>query len=166
MEPTKGIHGMGGIGKTTIARVCYERIHDKFEAHCFISNIREKFETSSLPYLQSELLSRMFSIENSDIGDVHEGIAMINQAVFRKKILLVLDDVNCSDQIMGLIPNKDSFRNGSRIIITTRNAVSYDRLDEWENEIFLDVACFFMGKRKEIVEEILHNCGFPCQNKG
>ncbi|XP_023535476.1 TMV resistance protein N-like isoform X1 [Cucurbita pepo subsp. pepo] len=247
-----GIHGMGGIGKTTLARVCYERIRDKFEAHCFVSNVQEKFETSGLPYLQSQLLSRMFSIENKDIGDVEEGIAMINQAVFQKKILLVLDDVNCSDQIMGLIPNKNSFGNGSRIIITTRNAdllsnefevkrmfkmveltneealqllnlsacpkqdclehsknivkivgghplalkllgsslrnkdlkvwkyvieelkgggnihdkvfkclkVSYDGLDEWEKEIFLDVACFFKGKRKELVEEILNGCGF------
>ena len=60
-----GIHGMGGIGKTTIARVCYERIHDKFEAHCFISNIREKFETSSLPYLQSQLLSRCFQLKTT-----------------------------------------------------------------------------------------------------
>ena len=247
-----GIHGMGGIGKTTIARVCYERIRDEFEAHCFISNVQEKFETSGLPYLQSQLLSRMFSIENNDIGDVHEGIAMINQATLRKKILLVLDNVNCSDQIMGLIPNKDSFGDGSRIIITTRNAdllsnefevkrmfkivelkneealqllnlsacpkqdclehsknivkivgghplalkllgsslrnkdlsvweyvieelqgggnihdkvfkclkVSYDGLDEWEKEIFLDVACFFNGKRRELVEEILQDCGF------
>ncbi|XP_022925486.1 disease resistance-like protein CSA1 [Cucurbita moschata] len=117
-----GIHGMGGIGKTTIARVCYERIRDKFEAHCFISNVQEKFETSCLPYLQSQLLSRMFSIKNNDIWDVDEGIVMINQAILRKKILLVLDNVNCSDQITELIPNKDSFGDGSRIIITTRNA--------------------------------------------
>ena len=46
---------------------------------------------------------------------------MINQVIFRKKILLVLDNMNCSDQIMGLIPNKDSFGNDSRTIITTRN---------------------------------------------
>ncbi|KAG6592345.1 Disease resistance protein Roq1, partial [Cucurbita argyrosperma subsp. sororia] len=87
-----GIHGMGGIGKTTLARVCYERIRDEFEAHCFISNVQDKFETCGLPYLQSELLSRMFSIENNDIGDVDEGIALINQAILRKKILLVLDN--------------------------------------------------------------------------
>ncbi|XP_022925482.1 TMV resistance protein N-like isoform X2 [Cucurbita moschata] len=251
-----GIHGMGGIGKTTLARVCYERIRDEFEAHCFISNIQENFETNGLPYLQSQLLSRMFSIENNN-KDVEEGIAMINQAVFRKKILLVLDNVNCSDQIMGLIPHKDSFGNGSRIIITTRNAdllsnefevkrmfeleeltneealellnlsaslkpnclehsknivkivgghplalkllgsslrnkdlsvweyvieelqgggnihdkvfkclkVSYDGLDEWEKEIFLDVACFFKGKRKKLVEEILLDCGFHAKTR-
>ncbi|XP_022925450.1 TMV resistance protein N-like [Cucurbita moschata] len=115
-----GIHGMGGIGKTTIARVCYERIRDEFEAHCFVSDDQEKFETSGLPCLQSELLSRIFSIKN-DILDVDEGIVMIHQAILRKKILLVLDNENCSDQIMGLIPNKDSFGDGNRIIITTRN---------------------------------------------
>ncbi|TYK00496.1 TMV resistance protein N-like [Cucumis melo var. makuwa] len=249
---------MGGIGKTTIAKVCYQRIRDEFEAHCFLSDVRENyFRTSGdLPYLQTKLLSRMFSFKNNHILDVEEGIAMINKAIFRKKTLLVLDDVDCSDQIMGLIPNKSSFGNGSRIIITTRNAdllsnefgvkrifemdelkyeealqllslsafmktcpkegylehskkivkvvgghplalkllgsslrnknlsvwnevieevegggnihekifkclkVSYDGLDEWEKEIFLDVACFFNGKRREVVEEILNGCGF------
>ena len=111
---------MGGIGKTTLARVCYKRIRDKFEAHCFISDVQENFETTGLPYLQSQLLSRMFSIENNN-KDVEEGIATINQAVCRKKILLVLDNLTCSNQIMGLIPNKDSFENGSKIIITAKN---------------------------------------------
>ena len=41
-----------------------------------------------------------------------------------------------------------------------KGKVSYDGLDEWEKEIFLDVACFFEGKRRELVEDILHDSGF------
>ena len=36
--------------------------------------------------------------------------------------------------------------------------MSYHGLDECEKEIFLNVACFLEGKRKELVEEILHDC--------
>ena len=38
-------------------------------------------------------------------------------------------------------------------------------MDEWEKEIFLDIACFFKGKRKELGEEILHDCGFHAKTR-
>ena len=37
-----GIWGMAGIGKTTIAKVVYERIYTQFEGCCFLSNVREQ----------------------------------------------------------------------------------------------------------------------------
>ncbi|KAI9072027.1 hypothetical protein K1719_046003 [Acacia pycnantha] len=36
-----GIWGMGGVGKTTLARAVYEAVHRKFEAICFVSNTRK-----------------------------------------------------------------------------------------------------------------------------
>ena len=36
-----GIQGMGGIGKTTLVRVVYGILFNKFEACSFIPNIRE-----------------------------------------------------------------------------------------------------------------------------
>ena len=43
-----GIRGMGGIGKTTLARVVYGILFNKFEACSFIPNIREVSKLSSL----------------------------------------------------------------------------------------------------------------------
>ena len=34
-----GIWGMGGIGKTTIARAVYEAIQGEFKFNCFVSNV-------------------------------------------------------------------------------------------------------------------------------
>ena len=36
-----GIRGMGGIGKTTIARAIYEQIYTRFDGCCFLENVRE-----------------------------------------------------------------------------------------------------------------------------
>ncbi|KAI6687176.1 hypothetical protein NL676_024004 [Syzygium grande] len=38
--------------------------------------------------------------------------------------------------------------------------LSYDGLTQVEKEIFLDIACFFKGKEKTYVTEVLDNCGF------
>ena len=50
-----GIHGMGGIGKTTLSKFIYEIVSHQFEASCYIANIREETKTHGLPYLQQQL---------------------------------------------------------------------------------------------------------------
>ena len=36
-----GVWGMGGIGKTTLARVVFRMVSNKFEGCCFLPNVRE-----------------------------------------------------------------------------------------------------------------------------
>ena len=50
-----------------------------------------------------------------------KGIIAIEDILRNKRILLILDDVDKSDQIERLIGGCDWFASGSRIIITTRN---------------------------------------------
>lgn len=55
-----GIWGMGGIGKTTLARVVFKKIRNKFDISCFLENVREISQNSDgMLSLQGKLLSHM-----------------------------------------------------------------------------------------------------------
>ena len=50
-----GIWEIGGMGKTTLARVVYSMVSNHFEACCFIANVREESKKCGLCKLQEIL---------------------------------------------------------------------------------------------------------------
>ncbi|XP_031270621.1 TMV resistance protein N-like [Pistacia vera] len=118
-----GIFGMGGIGKTTIATVAYHELFSaEFEGRSFLANVREISKKKGLLYLQKMLLSQILDMKKDDINidNVYGGISMIRSRLERKKVLIVLDDVNHPRQLEKLAGKHDWFGMGSRIIITSR----------------------------------------------
>lgn len=115
-----GIWGMGGIGKTTIARVVRERISPEFEFSIFLENVSDNVQKGGLISQQREILARI-SMKTIDIFDVHEGSTMIRRLLRHKKVLLILDDVTDSDHLDYLAGKQEWFGSGSRVLITTRN---------------------------------------------
>ncbi|CAN0892399.1 Disease resistance protein RUN1 [Linum grandiflorum] len=251
-----GIWGMGGVGKTTLSELLFDKIKDEFDASCFLVNVRDDCEKYGLPRLKGELLSALLDDEHANARGTpfHHDIRarFVKNRLSRMKVLIVLDDVSDSRQVDSLAGDHDWFGPGSRIIITGRDKevldtavdelyqveelndhealqlfsskafkrkctrpdymdvsrraanyahgnplalkvmgsslygrtkaewecslqkieripkpeiqnvlrTSYDGLDDEEKDIFLDIACFFVGEHKGFVTRVLDGCGF------
>ncbi|XP_041001523.1 disease resistance protein RUN1-like isoform X1 [Juglans microcarpa x Juglans regia] len=116
-----GIHGIGGIGKTTIAKAVYNLFAGQFQSFSFLANVRETTKRCGLVQLQETLLSETLGNTNLKVGNEDRGINVIKERLCHMKVLLVLDDVNKLEQLEKLAGDKNWFGPGSRIIITTRD---------------------------------------------
>jgi hypothetical protein len=115
-----GIYGIGGLGKSTLARAIYNFVADQFEGLCFLHDVRENSAENNLQNLQEKLRLKTTGLEIK-LDHVSEGIPVIKERLCRKKILLILDDVDDRKQLHALAGGLDWFGCGSRVIITTRN---------------------------------------------
>nr|XP_028962312.1 TMV resistance protein N [Malus domestica] len=116
-----GIWGMGGVGKTTLARLVYERISHDFEGSSFLANVREVCSKDGIVHLQKQLLSEILGENNIQIWNAYSGITRMSRCLCNKKVLLILDDVDQLDQLEKLVKQKEWFGFGSRVIVTTRD---------------------------------------------
>ncbi|CAN6555770.1 unnamed protein product [Malus baccata var. baccata] len=114
-----GIWGMSGIGKTTLAKACYERIRHKFQAKSFHGGVREDSKAHGMASVQRKLSNSLMkkNIQDWDAGEA----ASWRSFLLEKKVLIILDDVDDSNHLRELCGKPDWFRQGSRIIITTRD---------------------------------------------
>lgn len=131
-----GIWGMGGIGKTTIAQVLYDRIRCHFAGSSFLANVREKSGNGGLVTLQKQLLSDVLFEKNIDIWDVRQGINLISNRLCHKKVLVILDDVDQHEQLEALADKQSWFGQGSVIIIITRDKHLLIRHEVAEEKIY------------------------------
>ncbi|CAN1218800.1 Disease resistance protein L6 [Linum perenne] len=120
MNSIIGIHGMGGIGKTTTAKAVFNQVSHHFERCIFLENVREMLaRNDGVVSLQKELISTVMGIDSS-VRNSSEGVRLIKDRVCRYKTLIVLDDVDETFEFEKILGRIESFYSGSRFVITTR----------------------------------------------
>ncbi|XP_031121107.1 TMV resistance protein N-like [Ipomoea triloba] len=121
------VYGMGGVGKTTLAKTAYNLNNHSFDGSSFLADVRAASEQyDGLPRLQTQLLRDILGEKVKKIYNVHEGIVRIREAVNYRRVLVVLDDVEDTDQLNAVLGMREWLHPGSKVIITTRNDHLFD----------------------------------------
>nr|XP_043628671.1 disease resistance protein RPV1-like isoform X2 [Erigeron canadensis] len=116
------IHGMGGIGKTTISKCIYNSNYHEYGGSCFLADIHQTSkQPNGLLRLQTQLLSTLLKSNKEElIWNLDEGVIKVTNALHNKKVLLILDDISTRQQLATLL-GPQQFHHGSKVIVTTRH---------------------------------------------
>ncbi|CAL5329911.1 unnamed protein product [Camellia sinensis] len=169
------ICGMGGIGKTTIAKTVYNLNFERFKYSSFLANIKEASkQPNGLVRLQRQLLRDILKGKKQKISSVDEGIMKIKDAICCKKVFVVLDDVDQLDQLNSVFGMRGWLYPGSKIIITTRNerllkayeACKMFKVNELDSKESLQLFCWHAFGQDHPIEgyaehsrSVLQHCG-------
>ncbi|XP_059065049.1 disease resistance protein Roq1 isoform X2 [Cryptomeria japonica] len=117
-----GIFGLGGSGKTTLAKELFNKRRSGYHTSCFISDVRESHARGELHSLQSQLFKALFD-EDRKFMNIDEGLGKLKDRLGRARLLhflIVFDDIDHQHQLDALLP-EGVLGSGSLVIITTRD---------------------------------------------
>ncbi|KAH9312671.1 hypothetical protein KI387_027706 [Taxus chinensis] len=123
-EKIVGIYGMGGSGKTTLAKELLNRKRLEYNSSCFLFDVREASANGNLTSLQSKLIKDLLQ-EDRKFHSIPEGSSYLRSCLGScrsVKFLIFVDDIDHERQLHDFLV-RDIVQNNSDnvIIVTTRD---------------------------------------------
>jgi hypothetical protein len=115
-----GIVGLGGVGKTALAKAFFSRNRSDYDRSSFLCDVRYTASKLSLTSLQSKLIKDLTQLDIK-INTQYEGIEILTRHLSGSQSLIILDDVDHADQLHALLPATLVLNPDSLILITSRN---------------------------------------------
>jgi len=101
-----GLWGMGGIGKSTLAKELYNQLCKRFEASCYVEDVTDKImQGHGVVEIQKRMLKDLCSIE-IDNDNKSELKPILEKRLSKKKIVVVLDDVSNVEMLNYMMTRK------------------------------------------------------------
>ncbi|XP_058730455.1 disease resistance protein RUN1-like [Vicia villosa] len=114
-----GICGMGGIGKTTLAKALYNKISHQFDVFCFIDDLSKSYRQDGPISAQKQILLQTVGNQQLQTYNSCNVSNQIGSRLHRVRALITIDNVDQVKQLENL--DREWFGPGSRIIIISRD---------------------------------------------